>query len=184
VIVNIRGTNGSGKSTIARTFLQRRPYTEVFGALGLKRPEAYMVRLPSCFLYVIGPYQTATGGVDAMPLSSDDLVKMLERYYRRCTSNTPGHLLFEGVVISTYFGAVGEFLAYHRRDAKVVYLDTPLETCLASISKRSGDEAKTKNVEAKIKAIQGTKTRLENSGVETVVLSRDGAYDEINRWLK
>jgi shikimate kinase len=190
MIINIRGTNGSGKSTIARSFLQRAPYTEIFGSLGPKRAEAYMVRLPRSsshvipkWLYLIGPYQTATGGVDALPLSSDELVAMLERYHRRCKTNTPGHMLFEGVVISTYFGAVGEFLVRNKLDSKVVYLDTPLQTCLNSISKRSGDSARVKNVEAKIKAIQSTRARLEEAGVSTTTLSRDGAFEEISRWL-
>jgi ABC-type cobalamin/Fe3+-siderophores transport system ATPase subunit len=45
MIINIRGTNGSGKSTVVKKFLQRFPHVELFGALGPRRPEAYKVRL-------------------------------------------------------------------------------------------------------------------------------------------
>lgn len=177
MIVNIRGTNGSGKSTIVKTFLQRKPHTEIFGALGPRRPEAYKVRLPGKWLYAIGPYHSATGGVDALGLGAAELVALLEKYRKL------GHVIFEGVVISTYFGAVGEWLLKHKDEVRVVFLGTPLDVCLNSISSRDSAKRGTKNVATKIRAIDRVRARMVADGIPTEVLFRDEAFQVIEGWL-
>jgi hypothetical protein len=178
MIINIRGTNGSGKSTVVKKFLQRFPHVELFGALGPRRPEAYKVRLPNNLLYVVGPYQSLTGGIDALPLNSVEIVTLLDKYRKL------GHVMFEGVVISTYHGAVGEWLVQHKTEAKVVYLDTKLEVCLEAIASRGTVQRGTKNVEAKVKMVQRTKERFDAAGVPTELLSRSNAVDTIREWLR
>lgn len=177
MIVNIRGTNGSGKSTVVKTFLARRPYVEVFGVLGPRRPEAYKIRLTGKWLYVIGSYQTNTGGVDAMPLSSTELVALLEKYRKL------GHVMFEGVVISTYYGAVGEWLEAHKEEALVVFLDTSEEVCLQSVRARTLN-SRTKNIASKIKSIENVRERMIGVGIPTKLLNRGNAFDTIWNALK
>jgi hypothetical protein len=46
-IINLRGTNGSGKSTIVSQVLVKFPYKAVYGILGPRRPEAYRLTLCS-----------------------------------------------------------------------------------------------------------------------------------------
>jgi hypothetical protein len=67
MIVNIRGTNGSGKTTIVKDFLKY-PSRAIFGLLGAKYPEAYQLTFGKGKkpLYVIGPYHSQTGGIDAL----------------------------------------------------------------------------------------------------------------------
>ena len=176
MIINIRGTNGSGKSTIIKRFLQQYPYIELYGALGPRRPEAYKLRLPGNWLYIIGPYQTTTGGVDAMGLSAIELIALLDKYRKL------GHVIFEGVVISTYYGAIGEWLKTHADEAIVVFLDTPLEVCLAGIKARGGKNMK--NVAAKMPAIERLMVRMTLEGITNSSLSREMAYETIRGWLK
>ena len=177
MIVNIRGTNGSGKSTVVKRFLKDYPTTEVFGALGPKRPEAYQVKIPGRkLLYVIGPYQTATGGVDAMSCTAEELIARLEKYHKK------GHILFEGVVISTYYGAVGEWLQKYKGEARVVFMDTSLALCLDGIKERGGSG--TKNVAGKIEAIKRVQERMSEEGIQTISLSRENAFPRIVDWFR
>jgi hypothetical protein len=184
MIVTIRGTNGSGKSTIVKRFLEL-PHSEIYGALGPKRPEAYFVRnLPGKqLLYVIGPYQSKTGGCDALPLSAEELVALLEKYRLRCKGGLAHHMLFEGVVISTYYGAVGEWLARNKGDVIVGFLDTPIQTCLQALGERGANRG-TKNVESKIKAISSVKKHMTDAGIRTETLSRDSAFETVKDWFK
>lgn len=177
MIVNIRGTNGSGKSTIIKALLQRFPHMELFGALGPRRPEVYKVRVTGVWFYIVGPYQSLTGGIDAVPISSPQIVELLEKYRKL------GHVVFEGVVISTYHGAVGEWLVQHKDEARVVYLDTPLSVCLQGLEARGSVPRGTKNVEAKIKMIERTRLRFEEAGVQTFVMRREDAFEKIRGWL-
>jgi hypothetical protein len=177
-IENIRGTNGSGKSTIVKTFLQRYPYTEVFGAAGPRRPEAYRVQLFGRDAFIIGPYLTATGGCDALTLSGGALTEVLDKYRKL------GNVLFESVVLSTYFGVVGEWLEAHKDEAIVAFLDTPLDVCLSSIEARTGSSSRTKNVAAKIKAIEGVRRRMVELGIRTETLSRADAFTRVRDWLQ
>lgn len=177
MIINVRGTNGSGKTTIVKKFLKF-PNTELFGVLGVKRPEAYKVKIGPRPLFVIGSYQSATGGVDALPLSATELVGLLIKYQKQ------GHVLFEGVVISTYYGAIGDWLAAHRNETLVVFLNTPLNTCLFSIAARSGDAARTKNVETKIKSIESARQRMIETGIPTITVSRDEAFKKIKEYIE
>jgi hypothetical protein len=180
VIINIRGTNGSGKTTIVKKFLKF-PHSELYGVLGVKRPEAYKVDLGKGAkrpLFVIGSYQSATGGMDALPLSATEQVGLLIKYQKL------GHVLFEGVVISTYYGAVGDWLAAHRQEALVIFLNTSLEVCLDSIKTRTGEASRTKNVEAKIKSIESARKRMIESGIPTLTLNRDEAFARIKAYIE
>lgn len=178
MIVNLRGTNGSGKSTIVKCFLQMKPYIEVFGVLGPRRPEAYKVRLPNRWLYAIGPYQTNTGGIDAMPLSSGELIVLLEKYRKL------GHIIFEGVIISTFYGAVGEWLCAHKDEAIVGFMDTPLDVCLEALASRKSGHRGTEHVAGKIKAIARVKERMYADGLRTTWLARETAFETVKGWLK
>src|ERR1700728_2509164 len=106
MLLSVRGTNGSGKSTLVRSLLDgsERP---LYGALGW-RPEAYelMLARPT---YVIGPYESPCGGSDAIqPYSL--ICPLIEKYAKA------GHVVFEGSLISTCWGAVGKLLESYGRE--------------------------------------------------------------------
>lgn len=179
MIINVRGTNGSGKSTVVRRFLEK-PQRELFGSLGPHRPEAYEVKPwndGGRSVYVLGPYQTPTGGVDAAGWTVPQLIKLIEKY------ETRGHVLFEGVVISTTFGALGEWLAKPPApNALVLFLDTPLEQCLDGVAARGGNR-EALHIATKHKVIAGVRQKFIDAGVNTEEVSREDAYQRIRGWL-
>ena len=179
MLINLRGTNGSGKTTVIKSMLTSFPQRALFGALGPKYPEAYELSLPGKSLFVIGPYHSRTGGIDALSGRGFDLiVNLLGKY------STKGHVLFEGVVISTSFGAVGEWLlAAHKKDSIVAFLDTPLEVCLSSITKRTGDTGRSKHVQEKFKSITRVKQTMVERGLRVETVTRDNAVASIKTWL-
>lgn len=177
MIVNLRGPNGSGKSTIVKKFLAK-GFEERYGMLGPRRPEAYEVGLEGLKepLFVLGPYQTATGGVDALGAPLIDFLYMLEKYAKK------GHVLFESVVISTTFGAVGSWMTDHRDNVIVAYLDTPYEECIKALGQRGANQG-TAHVAEKVKSVTRTKVLMEEAGIRTELVSRDEAFDKIKGWF-
>jgi hypothetical protein len=128
LIINIRGTNGSGKSTVVREVMAScSPAVPIFGLLGLKIPEAYALRRAPNW-YVIGPYVTPTGGCDVVG-STDKVLVLLEKYLRR------GSLVFEGAMLSDHIGTVGTWLEA-QSDVVVAYMTTPLDECVRRVVAR------------------------------------------------
>lgn len=130
MIVNIRGTNGSGKSTIIRLLLEA-DHRPIHGKAGPRLPEAYEITgLAKRPIYVIGPYNIPSGGCDSLQPFDEMVPPLIERYAAR------GHVIFEGVLISTYYGGIGAMLERWGKDAIVLFLDTPVETCIERVEAR------------------------------------------------
>ena len=125
MLINLRGTSGSGKSTAVLGVLAQCPHKPIYGALG-RLPEAYAFCARPVF--VIGPYTSSCGGCDRiMPFAL--VPQLLEQYASK------GHVVFEGLLMSTFFGDVGRLLM-ETRDSVVMFLDTPLEVCIARVEAR------------------------------------------------
>src|SRR5262245_515887 len=105
MLINLRGTSGSGKSTVVRNLLAQCGCKPIYGVLGPRLPEAYQLMLPQP-IYVLGPYQTPCGGCDAV--QPCDLVHKLIKQYAQW-----GHVVFEGLLMSTFFGEIGQLLMAH-----------------------------------------------------------------------
>jgi thymidylate kinase len=127
MLINLRGTSGAGKSTVVRALMAQCPHKPIYGALGLRLPEAYALMLPQP-AYIIGPYTTAPcGGCDAVQ-SFALVLQLLEHYAER------GHVVFEGLLLSTCFGVIGKLMEMH--DSVVMFLDTPLRVCIERVKAR------------------------------------------------
>lgn len=107
MIINVRGANGSGKSTVVRDFMALGHFAPLYGMLGVRFPEAYAGRITALThdAYVLGPYHNPTGGCDQ--LRSSQVLSLLRKY------NDRGHVLFEGSLISDHWGEVGYFMDKH-----------------------------------------------------------------------
>lgn len=129
-IVSIRGTHGSGKSTIVKKILEKYPHDTV-GFYGGKRPDGYLVRPPGHDerIYIVGPYLTACGGCDAVQ-PYDRILEQLA-----WAEEAGHHILLEGALVSSSYGRVGETMN-RMNDPIFAFLDTPLEVCLDRIAKR------------------------------------------------
>ena len=130
-IVNIRGCNGSGKTTIVRRFLERLPTTPLGGKPS--RPAGYQVDASSwgisAPIFVVGSYENACGGADG--------INTQQEIAERVTKAHPlGHVLVEGLLMSksSANGHVAPILKQH--GAIFAFLDTPWDVCLERVLNR------------------------------------------------
>ena len=139
VLINLRGTHGSGKSTAIRALMEKSNVRPIFGTtFGLRCPEGYKARLPEveADVFVLGPYTTPCGGCDRIQ-PYDLIPSLIEKYAAR------GHVIFEGALISSCWGTIGRLLERWKRDAIIVFLDTPVDECIRRVRTRRlerGDE--------------------------------------------
>lgn len=144
MIISVRGTNGSGKSTVVLNLMERaQTCTPLYGLLGLRKPEAYRLTFGGGdVLYVLGPYVKASRqlGMDERRLCVDFGVKLtLIRKYA-----SKGHTIFEGMVESKIWGRLGALFEELAPTTGVclLFLSTPVEVCVSRVQEwrsRAGD---------------------------------------------
>lgn len=184
MIISLRGANSSGKSTIVRGILSRFKSFPIYGALGLKNPEAYRVELTKKGppLFVLGPYLVPTGGADQITTKGMDVLITLAEKYR-----AKGHVLAEGILISNNFGSFGAWLLKYKPDVIVVFMDTPLSVCLETVTKRQVEagrgEKAVKHLEGHFKRVLSTRKTMETLGFRTEDVSWKNGVDKIVSWL-
>lgn len=139
MIISIRGTNGSGKSTVAQELLDNSiKAIPMYGLLGIRVPEAYQMFFDDVSkpVYLLGPYLTAANtGFDGVK-DFDHQVTLLRKYVER------GHVVFEGLIASKVWGRVGAVLeeeASNGNGSMLVYLSTSIEECIRRVKKRRED---------------------------------------------
>jgi thymidylate kinase len=153
LLVNIRGTHGSGKSTAIRALMEKATFRPIYDVLfGPRHPEGYVGALPGVSVptFVIGPYTNTSecGGCDQISRNAT-VMTLIEKYAAK------GHVVFEGSLVSSCYGAVGRLLEQWGMDSVFVFLDTPLEECIRRVEKRRGrerDERLIRNVTAKYRS--------------------------------
>lgn len=130
-VVNIRGCNGSGKTTIVRRFLERLPTT----ALGPRadRPLGYAVAANAWGVnvpvYVVGSYENACGGTDGIK-TQDEIVDRVRR------AHACGHVLVEGLLMSKSSDGGVTAPALRELGGIFAFLDTPWEVCIDRVLAR------------------------------------------------
>lgn len=171
MIINIRGTSGTGKSTLVRSLMTVYGRKNKYYLSGRKQPIGYVMTHPDNGeaedLAIIGHYETACGGCDTIS-KMDQIFDLVRR------SHALGHnVVFEGLLISA---DVNRTLALHQEGLpiEVVALDkVPIETCLASVNARRLERlgpkkftpVKEKNTISKFRGVQMSMKRLTEAGV-------------------
>lgn len=138
MVINIRGTNGSGKSTTVRrlmSYLGDQHFTEVkHGRVTCYEYHQSYGDRGDVKIAVIGAYKTATGGCDTVK-TQDEVCELVRTY-----ASQGWHVIFEGVVISTlhsrYSKLADELLAGYNIPTVFAYMDTPPERCLQNVKAR------------------------------------------------
>jgi len=181
MLINLRGTFGAGKSTAVRAILDAGDARPIYGALA-QRPEAYELSLAGEPTYVLGPYLTACGGLDAVQ-PYELICPLIERYAQA------GNVVFEGALVSGCWGAVGRLLERYGREAIVAFLDTPVDECIRRVQARRalrGDDRPfdPTNLISKHKTIARLKQKLDAAGiVRTMVSSSENAAADVVSFL-
>lgn len=128
-IVNLRGTHGSGKSTVATQILAMFP-NDPYGSG--RKPDGYTVFLPRTrkTLAIVGSYATACGGCDGIQPYADIWPRV------EAAAADHDHVLFEGALISTTYGSIGLASEPLGGDFVFAFLDTPQEVAVARVNQR------------------------------------------------
>jgi len=133
IILCLRGTSGSGKTTIARTFIEKYPHNPIVSAG--KKIWGYEINLSSekisSPLYVIGSYETTCGGCDGINTQKEIADRALE------ARGYGGHVLIEGLLLA-HAGpkAITTTMLKETNSYVLGYVDTPLDVCLDRVQKR------------------------------------------------
>ncbi len=182
-IVNLRGTSGSGKSTVAFTLLKNFPHEKLThkedGKVRGYRVDASSAGLKAP-VYLIGRYETACGGLDNVPTQAI----AAELSVKAHTSG--GHVLCEGLLCSAA-GPKGALTIGLQETGNAVFavLDTPVEVCLDRVRARRlarGDERplNEKNTRDKWTQTHSTAKALRAAGGYDVRdIDHTNAYEEV-----
>lgn len=184
MIVNIRGTSGSGKSTVARKVMERYDTVEPHHIDGRKQPYYYICRTGggSLELAVVGHYETACGGSDTIT-KMDDIFALIRELA------TQGYnVLFEGLLLSAEFNRMAALYDEWGEVEVIGLTEIPLQECYDAIidrRKAKADKAgrnpkpagpnMMKNLESKYKGTKSTCDRLAKHGVPVHRLDRADA---------
>lgn len=182
MILNIRGTHGSGKSTLVRGLLNRGSASPLGAG---KRPEGYVVTLPKLArpVYVVGSYETACGGCDGIQPYSLIWPRIVEYAGK-------GHVVFEGALVSSSYGNIGRSSEVYGNNFVFAFLDTPLEECLRRVARRreaKGDQRSLdpRNTTVKYNNIQRSIAKIqEEFGRKVVILKHQIAQLQVMLLLR
>lgn len=188
MIINLRGTSGSGKSTIARQLMSCYGPRTAFYRSGRRQPIGYVLDHPidaqeGRKLAVVGHYETACGGCDTLPSYEvvTDLVK---------SSHNMGYdVFFEGLLVSgdaKYTGAMFQ----DGYPLHVLGLDLDPNFCVESVNMRRRAKnpekgpVNPKNTLAKVRCMHLSMERLKAIGVPTEMFTeRSAAFSRIKELL-
>lgn len=151
-VVNVRGTSGSGKSTVVRGIMTMGVVTPIGD--NEKKPDGYIVQMPGfdTHVYVVGPYTTACGGCDQIA-TQDEICDRIRAYSKM------GHVLVEGLLMSHSFAryaALDRELDQDGVHCVWAFLDTPLDVCLDRVRARREERRAAKGGEFKELNVKNT----------------------------
>lgn len=179
MIINIRGTNGSGKSTVVREVMRRCAAVIPAYKPGADRPYGYIgcqQRTPESWpdpIFIVGHYGTACGGADTYP-SIDAVYAAVHRERRY-------HVLYEGMLVQDDVRRAVELKdEVGVDDLLVIALDVPIEQCLESIRARraeagNGTPVNPENTVSRAERLKRTMVRLKEGGVQAEWHTRESA---------
>jgi len=181
IICSLRGTSGSGKSTVAFTFLKKYPNVELKGSDG--KVKGYRIDASSSGvkspIYLLGKYTTACGGCDQIPEQQMAADRAIEAW------KSGGHVLMEGLLASAAGpkGAVTKTIQ-ETGSARFLILDTPLELCIERVKARRaarGDEREfnPKNTNDKWTQTMSTAKTLAGLGYDVRPIRHTSAFEDV-----
>lgn len=143
IVVKLGGTNGSGKTSIARAILEMGtkhgdPYPQ-YNEKGTK-VMANLVTVDGKQWAILGSYVNVCGGMDTISDKVDRLA-LIEEYLKRTDIDV---LFFEGLITGKTYGAIGEISERPWDTWLYAFMDTPFEECVSRVRRRrreKGNEA-------------------------------------------
>ena len=178
MIIQVRGTSGSGKTTVVRKVMERMGDWEPFYKEGRRKPLGYT--WPGCM--VLGHYEIDCGGCDTIgsaPKVYDTIIELKPKI----------HVLSEGLLWSE---DVKWSLALTEQgyEVRALFLATEPEECLRRVTIRQKgrkpiDPARVRRkLMTRVETIDRARARLVNSGIYCRRLSLEQSIKRILSWLQ
>jgi Alpha-glutamyl/putrescinyl thymine pyrophosphorylase clade 2 len=187
-IITIKGTNGSGKSSVVRALIANLGKA---ATLRFNQKEAgYRCRYGDGGLFVLGKYKSACGGLDSSYSykgAADDVMLCLDILAAK------GHVVCEGIIAVNYygFGRVTRFVDEQKAKGNHVIfarLDTPVELCVKRVQQRRRLRGNYKpfnpdHLLHKHEALLRMQEKLREAGYDARVLPHEDPLQTLLRWL-
>jgi len=171
VIINVRGANGSGKTTAVRSVLNEYQTRKPHFVEGRSKPLYYTCESPGLLpVKILGSYELVSGGCDNIP--EVETVFTLARMLADGGAN----VIFEGILAQHSSTRLLDLHRVHPVD--VLVLTTSQDDCVASVKDRRRergadvDNFDPKNVIKEWKSVQSSSKTLQTKGMHVMRLSR------------
>jgi hypothetical protein len=189
-IVAIKGTNGSGKSSVVRALIS---HLGKAATLTFNTKEAgYRCQYGGQPLFVLGKYKTAAcGGLDSSfsySGAADDLLLCIDKLAGQ------GHVVCEGVIAITSYGfdRVTRFAdKLKRKGHRMIFanMSTPADLCIERVKQRrmEAGNAKPFNPEKlldKYESILKSQEKLRGAGYDARFLPHEEPLQTLLRWFE
>jgi len=181
LIFNIRGTSGSGKTTIVRQIIDNYDIKPVLGMVPEGKKER-IISYKSPLLTILGSYVNVCGGCDTF--SWKGAANYIEEEARRI-SGMGSNVLLEGLVQTA--GRKRWEGVNQDHPVMWVFIDTPLEVCIERVLKRNGGREGKRNWENLRGTYADCLDQLEHVkklGLNYAVLDHNNAYAQMVQILR
>lgn len=173
MIVNIRGTNGAGKSELVRRAVLTSLNGNGVPVHGTTQQKPIAVNYPG--LTVMGHYTIVNGGMDTMRCTIQEAWDKVEHF-----AALGRHVLCEGKNQSRDWHHVVRVAGAY--PLTVIHLTTPPRECVSGVRARGHTLAQASIMRTWQKCERDA-DRLEKCGVKVIRCDRDRAVDEVRRLL-
>jgi thymidylate kinase len=177
VIIQVCGTNGSGKSTIIDKVMAAAADREDLLDDDTGKIRGYEMAVHGQPLVVVGRYHAITArGCDAIKDRDYNLETV------RLSYKGGYHVLFEGIRMMSHTRGIDFFRELGYPNVTLLLLDTPVETCISAILARSGktrDQLAISNIFGTNVRARNYVTKLQALGARKIVVNRDNAAEVI-----
>lgn len=183
-LINIRGCNGAGKSTIPLLMLETDVNAfELIWRLGAK-DQVFGTVFPSYNTIALGKYRTNCGGLDTVKDTAT--IKTSVKIAWKLGYN----ILMEGVLASTVFQTYADLFEEmnntqaYQREIIIFNIVPSLETCLSRVKKRNGDKPiKEQLIQDKWKVVNRNADKFLKAGFNSLRVTNEGiSREETLNW--
>lgn len=137
LVIKLGGTNGSGKTTVARGLLKKlemEPLENKPNGKILAYASRYYNELKGHRMVVLGSYASVCGGCDTIS-DKEERLALLRSYALPASKNI---VFYEGLITGKTYGAMGAMSEEPGQMGRwlYAYMDTPYEVCVARVLER------------------------------------------------
>lgn len=172
MILDIRGTHGSGKSYVVHQLLKKNEHEEIRGRCEHREKDNYVLgySIPELGAAIIGRYSNICGGTDGVG-SVAEIVRRLRLFSRQYRI-----VVLEGIMVAHTFKRYSD-LANELDDYKFLFLNTPLAQCIKRVKQRRVEAGNMKDFNPKNvihdynQIWKRVRVKMEEAGHDVIVLN-------------